>query len=103
MRFFSSSALAKAPKFRFAASCSAAETMARRSEVRAPPLYGNQAADSLGSFAGARTVTEPPAFSTAATADFDAPQTEHATLAFNSPLPRRRTPSWARRNKPALI
>ena len=41
--------------------------------ARAPPLYGNQAADSLGSLAGARIVTEPPAFSTASTADFDAP------------------------------
>ena len=45
------------------------------------------------SFFGARIVTEPPAFSTAATADFEAPQTENATLAFSSPLPSRRTPS----------
>ena len=31
-------------------------------------------------------MTEPPAFSTAATADFDAPQTENATLALSSPI-----------------
>ena len=31
-------------------------------------------------------MTEPPAFSTAATADFEAPQTENATLAFSSPI-----------------
>src|SRR4029079_12422820 len=36
MRFFSSSALASAPKLRFAASCSAAETMARLSESARP-------------------------------------------------------------------
>src|SRR5207237_534045 len=47
MRFFSSSALASAPKLRFAASCSAAETMARRSEVRPAAIWG-----SGGRFAG---------------------------------------------------
>src|SRR6185503_15526269 len=41
MRFFSSSALASAPKLRFAASCSAAETMARRSEVRPVAIWGS--------------------------------------------------------------
>src|SRR5947207_297482 len=41
MRFFSSSALAKAPKLRFAASCSAAETMARRSGVRPAAIWGS--------------------------------------------------------------
>src|SRR4029077_9633376 len=41
MRFFSSSALASAPKLRFAASCSAAETMARRSEVRPAAIWGS--------------------------------------------------------------
>ena len=46
--------------------------------------------------------TEPPAFSTAATADFEAPQTENATLALNSPPPSSRTPSLARRSSPAL-
>ena len=42
---------------------------------------------------GARIVTEPPAFSTAATADFEAPQTENVSLALSSPLPSSRTPS----------
>src|SRR6202030_3916176 len=96
MRFFSSSALAKAPKLRLAASCSAAETISRSE----PPLPmaglvpaihafaeqveivaarhkaghdGRQAACSLVSALGARISTEPPAFSTAATADLEAP------------------------------
>src|SRR5712692_7918659 len=46
--------------------------------------------------------SEPPAFSTAATADLEAPQTEKATLALISPEPSSRTPSLARRRTPAL-
>src|SRR5215217_9079494 len=38
MRFFSSSAFAKAPKLRFAASCSAAETMIRLSPAAPKPM-----------------------------------------------------------------
>ena len=56
----------------------------------------------VASGAGARIFTEPPAFSTAATADFDAPQTENSTLALNSPSPSSLTPSLARRSSPAL-
>src|SRR5580693_10328614 len=121
MRFFSSSALAKAPKLRLAASCSAAETISRSE----PPLGqdcpsafaeqvetvaarhkaghdGRQAACSLVSALGARISTEPPAFSTAATADLEAPNTESVTLALISPSPSSRTPSLARRRRPAL-
>ena len=47
-------------------------------------------------------MTEPPAFSTAATADLDAPQTEKATLALISPDPSNRTPSLARLSTPAF-
>ena len=49
-----------------------------------------------------RISTVPPAFSTAATADFDAPCTESVTLALSSPAPRSRTPSLARRKIPAF-
>ena len=49
-----------------------------------------------------RISTLPPAFSTAATADFEAPNTESATLALISPPPSSRTPSLARRSTPAL-
>src|ERR1700719_4821515 len=63
---------------------------------------GRQAACSLVSGLGARISTEPPAFSTAATADLDAPNTATATLALISPPPRSRTPSLARRRTPAL-
>src|SRR5207244_10806000 len=41
MRFLSSSAFANAPKLRFAASCSAAETMAHRSGKRPPTIWGS--------------------------------------------------------------
>src|SRR5262245_54601341 len=110
MRFLSSSALASAEKLRLAASCSAAETIA--SELRLTPhretararfeLYKHQAACSPASRFGARTATDPPAFSTAAIADFDAPQTENATLALISPEPSNRTPSLARLSTPAF-
>src|SRR5712692_3536922 len=101
MRFFSSSALASAEKLRLAANCSAAETMvlaperpmysryralsagfstengnnARTSQDRPPPPYPPPLAGEgrEGAFGGARTVTAPPAFSTAAMADLDAP------------------------------
>src|SRR5258705_13775584 len=103
MRFFSSSALASAEKLRLAANCSAAEAMrsipgcaARRACPLFGPLYRDQADFSpplsppLGAaplaaapfsapfspllgLGGASTLTEPPAFSTAATADFEAP------------------------------
>src|ERR1700681_3192379 len=63
---------------------------------------GRQAACSLVSALGARISTEPPAFSTAATADLEAPNTESVTLALISPSPRSRTPSFARRRMPAL-
>src|SRR5689334_2386097 len=104
MRFLSSSALASAPKLRFDASCSAAETMARRSELsprdptmphawassirnvlhvghRHREVHGPQMPAYAGSasLAGARIATDPPAFSTAATADLEAPHTENAT------------------------
>src|SRR5262249_61498244 len=52
--------------------------------------------------AGARIFTEPPAFSTAAMADLDAPATSTAILTLISPAPSRRTPSLARRRTPAL-
>src|SRR5258708_8622346 len=103
MRFFSSSALASAPKLRLAASCSAAETMRpvlRECQTRYRfgrvnfGLYRDQAACSLASRLAARISTLPPAFSTAATADFDAPYTERAILALSSPLPRTRTLSF---------
>jgi hypothetical protein len=46
MRFFSSSALARAPKLRFAASCSAAETMSWLSPAAlAPTPRAGQSAD----------------------------------------------------------
>src|SRR3954454_11637131 len=41
MRFLSSSAFARAPKLRFAANCSAAETMAHRSGKRPPTIWGS--------------------------------------------------------------
>src|SRR5262249_16876718 len=65
-------------------------------------LYGDQAACSLACGFGARISTVPPAFSTAAMADFEAPYTENATLALISPEPRSRIPSLARRMMPAL-
>src|SRR6202521_914735 len=106
MRFFSSSAFASAEKLRLAANCSAAETITR---LRCRPhhpgrsaLYGHQPVASLVAGAGARIFTDPPAFSTAATADFDAPNTSNATLVLISPAPRSRTPSFARRRIPAL-
>src|ERR1700716_2412073 len=60
------------------------------------------AAFSPSSRFGARILTEPPAFSTASTADLEAPNTSKFTLALSSPLPRSRTPSLARRIRPAL-
>src|SRR6185369_2561386 len=65
-------------------------------------LYRHQAGCSPASRLGARTVTEPPAFSTAATADLDAPHTVNATLALISPVPSNRTPSLARLSTPAF-
>src|SRR5579872_2176971 len=105
MRFFSSSALASAEKLRLAASCSAAEAMVLK--LRLPPpdgsdLYRDQAACSPVPRAGARIVTEPPAFSTASTAGLEAPHTERAILALSSPIPRTRTPPLARLSTPAL-
>src|SRR5262245_32592926 len=47
-------------------------------------------------------VTEPPSFSTAATADLDAPQTEKASLVLISPEPSSRTPSLALLSTPAF-
>src|SRR6201746_1673751 len=98
MRFFSSSALASAEKLRLAASCSAAETI--ETSLTAPqtcqvhaPTYRGQAAFSPSSRFGARILTEPPAFSTASTADLEAPYTSKLTLALSSPLPSSRTPS----------
>src|SRR5207248_3171393 len=69
---------------------------------RAVGIDRGQAACSAASGFGARIVTVPPAFSTAATADFEAPQTEKFALDLSSPMPRSRTPSRARRNTPAL-
>src|SRR5215831_5546090 len=110
MRFLSSSALASAEKLRLAASCSAAETIGWKLPFPPPKdapldgsaLYRDQAACSPVSRFGARMATEPPAFSTAATADLDAPQTEKATFALISPDPSSRTPSLARRSTPAF-
>src|SRR6202167_5675348 len=105
MRFLSSSAFASAPKLRLAASCSAAETMRPPLRVpmpECPALYKDQAASSPAGSLRARIWTVPPAFSTAATADFDAPKTASVTLALSSPPPRRRTPSLARRKTPAF-
>src|ERR1700680_4393095 len=106
MRFLSSSALASAEKFRLAANCSAAETMRPVSfppRVFAPRgLYRAQAAVSPVCGFGASTVTEPPAFSTAAMADCEAPATAKASLALSSPPQRRRTPCLARRSTPAF-
>src|SRR6516164_1950355 len=98
MRFLSSSALASAEKLRLAASCSAAETMGWKLRVE----YSRQAAPSPTGRLGARMVTEPPACSTAATADFEAPQTEKATLLLMAPEPSNRTPSFARLSTPAF-
>ncbi len=67
-----------------------------------PGMTADQAACSLVSALGARISTEPPAFSTAATADLEAPNTESVTLALISPSPSSRTPSLARRRTPAL-
>src|SRR5579862_7750166 len=64
--------------------------------------HDGQAACSLVSALGARISTEPPACSTAATADLEAPNTESVTLALISPSPSSRTPSLARRRMPAL-
>src|SRR5580704_179413 len=64
--------------------------------------HDGQAACSLVSALGARISTVPPAFSTAATADFDAPKTANVTFALISPAPSSRTPSLARRSTPAL-
>src|ERR1700690_4502462 len=54
------------------------------------------------SFAGARIFTLPPAFSTAAMADFDARKTANSTLLLGSPSPSSFTPPLARRIRPAL-
>ncbi len=116
-------------ELRLAASCSAAETIAaqlpcpaswRPHQICRAPLAsrlgvglidGGHQASALASLPcgalrafgfGARIFTEPPAFSTAATADFDAPHTAKSTLALSSPLPSSRTPSLARRSRPAL-
>src|SRR4029077_793085 len=76
-------------------------------ELPNPPAprshIGDQAAFSPSSRFGARILTEPPAFSTAATADLEAPYNSKLALALSSPLPSRRTPSLARRINPALI
>src|SRR3990172_771078 len=79
----------------------------------APPLSPPLAASSamrlflpLGSasssFFGARILTEPPAFSTASMADFDARYTARSTLLLNSPPPSSFTPPFLRRIRPAL-
>src|SRR5262245_35792842 len=47
-------------------------------------------------------VTEPPSFSTAATADLDAPQAENVSLVLISPEPSSRTPSLALLKTPAF-
>src|SRR5262249_41711647 len=65
-------------------------------------LYGNKAACPPAPRFGASRVTDPPAFSTAATADLDAPQTEKATLTLISPDPSSRTPSLALLSTPAF-
>src|SRR5579883_480073 len=70
--------------------------------MRLPDLYRDQAACSPASRAGARIVTEPPAFSTAAIAGLEAPQTDRAILDLSSPNPRIRTPSSCRLRTPAL-
>src|SRR5450755_4731002 len=54
------------------------------------------------SFAGARIFTLPPAFSTAAMADFEARNTAKSTLLLSSPSPSSFTPPLARRIRPAL-
>src|SRR5580704_15772492 len=110
MRLFSSVALEKAARFMFAARDSVGEAM----EKRVP--WGSREAQDIGTyilydkhgmccgakedvyaassfFSGFTTVTLPPAFSTAAIADFEAPATVSSTLALIAPLPSRRTPS----------
>ena len=64
-----------------------ASAAGRPRSVRAPRLRPSSA--------GARIFTVPPAFSTAATADFDAPCTSISTLALISPRPSTRTPPGA--------
>src|SRR6187402_3152936 len=58
------------------------------------------AASSAGFLATISSIA-PPAFSTAATAPFDAPATLNESLLLNSPLPSRRTPSLPPRATPA--
>ncbi len=118
MRFFSSSALAKAAKFRFAASCSAADAMvcalndARRlnaghasggqaSRSRAAAGSGRMWGGGHASATAPRIVTEPPAFSIAARADLEAPATSKASFAVSSPSPRIFTPSRGFERTPA--
>ena len=52
---------------------------------------------------GPTIFTDPPAFSTAATAVFDPPAISNTIGAFNSPLHRSRTPSFTRRITPAAF
>src|SRR6516164_5432861 len=109
MRFLSSSALASAEKLRLAASCSAADTMGgcsvapggdRRGGVSA--LYSHHGACSPVARGGAKMITDPPAPSTAAMADLEAPHTENATLLLIVPEPSRRTPPFGLRSTPAF-
>ena len=121
MRFFSSSALPKAEKLRLAASCSAADAMNAPAASARMAVYvtgqtpmirprssisGESRPRCLRSarlplLAARGASTEPPAFSIAATADFDAPPLRRSSLALISPLPRIFTPSRAWRSTPA--
>ena len=128
MRFFRSSALAKAAKFRFEASCSAADAIdfSARSRRQARLAGGACRRSHEIGFAGLSckrppsaaaaclkapirrlpvrgSFTEPPAFSTFSIAALEAPATSNVSLAFSSPSDSSRTPSLARRMTPAAI
>src|ERR1700722_4050653 len=75
--------------------------LARRTGLPFARICASYAALSPSSRFGARILTEPPALSTAATADLEAPYTSKLSLALISPLPRSRTPSLTRRSTPA--
>ena len=115
IRFLSSSALAKAPKLMFAASCSAADAMVPSSDASSdatldhasgglaiargpPPIFNSMWAEAhagattLGTLASDRDRAAG-LLDRLARADFDAPATSKASFAVSSPSPRIFTPS----------
>src|SRR6516162_4089881 len=73
-----------------------------RSKGGVSALYSHHGACSPVARGGAKMVTDPPAPSTAAMADLEAPHTENATLLLIVPEPSRRTPPFGLRSTPAF-